>query len=538
MSSSFASSSTLTTPNRDRPSSRSSITSGKSSNRSPSPAFSVDDPVAVRNQVSTLRHSIRHQQAKLMSLENVLLQGPRPYPPELVDSLSSTSTPSSAMSFPSSRSSASISSLTTVTTTPPSSPPSKRRSSYDVLRDLAPESNLPLPRREGRDSNAAGLEDFKDGVPMDFEREGGSSGGASYKRLSSPTRTLSRIPVSSVGNARALADDGAPALSRPISSSKLTIDTVSAAALSPSSAGPNTLHPASSVSPGKRLSTIGFSTSAGGGTTKVLADLQTGVLNARTALENTKAQLRLAQRSVAQLTRQTEDLKEGRERLRLENEGLNNVVARKERLLQEVLERARKAETESAALKTQSKTETTSTKKTIRELELALAESSALSQKSEREYITLRDSMKGMVEGFARDIKSVREEASRRDDRVKAECEGAGKRYKKLVDEVRKKWTAGANDLVEVEDESGKSRSVTTMADLKRVWAEERERQKQLEKSWAEQIALMKQQVENSNRESTEAIATASELAAELGRLRRLMQNVRPVSVDKEDDAP
>jgi hypothetical protein len=72
------------------------------------------------------------------------------------------------------------------------------------------------------------------------------------------------------------------------------------------------------------------------GTSKVLADLQTGVVNARNALENTKAQLRLSQRSVAQLTRQTEDLKEGRERLRLENEGLNNVVARKERLLQEV----------------------------------------------------------------------------------------------------------------------------------------------------------------------------------------------------------
>jgi hypothetical protein len=73
-----------------------------------------------------------------------------------------------------------------------------------------------------------------------------------------------------------------------------------------------------------------------GGTTKVLADLQTGVVNARNALENTKTQLRLSQRSVAQLTRLTEDLKEGRERLRLENEGLNAVVARKERLLQEV----------------------------------------------------------------------------------------------------------------------------------------------------------------------------------------------------------
>ena len=59
-------------------------------------------------------------------------------------------------------------------------------------------------------------------------------------------------------------------------------------------------------------------------------------MNAKNALENTKAQLRVSQRQVSQLTRQTEDLKEVRERLRLENEGLNNVVARKERLLQEV----------------------------------------------------------------------------------------------------------------------------------------------------------------------------------------------------------
>ena len=35
----------------------------------------------------------------------------------------------------------------------------------------------------------------------------------------------------------------------------------------------------------------------------MLADLQTGVVNARNALENTKAQLRLSQRSVAQLTK-------------------------------------------------------------------------------------------------------------------------------------------------------------------------------------------------------------------------------------------
>lgn len=86
----------------------------------------------------------------------------------------------------------------------------------------------------------------------------------------------------------------------------------------------------SATSPNRRLSF------APGNTTKVLADLQAGVLNAKNALENTKGQLRLSQRQVSQLTRQTEDLKEVRERLRLENEGLNNVVARKERLLQEV----------------------------------------------------------------------------------------------------------------------------------------------------------------------------------------------------------
>ena len=87
------------------------------------------------------------------------------------------------------------------------------------------------------------------------------------------------------------------------------------------------------ASPNKRFS---FTDHVKGNTSRVLADLQAGVINTKNALENTKAQLRLSQRTVAQLTRQTEDLKDGRERLRLENEGLNNVVARKERLLQEV----------------------------------------------------------------------------------------------------------------------------------------------------------------------------------------------------------
>lgn len=135
------------------------------------------------------------------------------------------------------------------------------------------------------------------------------------------------ILIQSEGHARTLAEDGqqrgvmSPNLQRSFSPIPDSLTTSTSSLHLPSS-------------PRKRLS---FGAS-GGNTTKVLADLQAGVINAKNALENTKAQLRMSQRTVAQLTRQTEDLKDGRERLRLENEGLNNVVARKERLLQEVSE--------------------------------------------------------------------------------------------------------------------------------------------------------------------------------------------------------
>jgi hypothetical protein len=133
------------------------------------------------------------------------------------------------------------------------------------------------------------------------------------------------LNITCTGNARALADDGVHT-PPPRYSQGLAIPG------STETSHSNMLQPVSPGGDGNRRLSI-----TPGGTTKVLADLQTGVINARNALENTKAQLRLSQRSVAQLTRQTEDLKEVRERLRLENEGLNNVVARKERLLQEVL---------------------------------------------------------------------------------------------------------------------------------------------------------------------------------------------------------
>ncbi|THG96748.1 hypothetical protein EW026_g5144 [Hermanssonia centrifuga] len=299
-------------------------------------------------------------------------------------------------------------------------------------------------------------------------------------RAQSPTRTLSRIPVSSVGNARALAEEN--------SDSHLNASTSS--------------HQPSPISPNRRASF------APGNTTKVLADLQAGVLNAKNALENTKGQLRLSQRQVSQLTRQTEDLKEVRERLRLENEGLNNVVARKERLLQEVLERARKAEAEVVVLKSQLKTETTTSKKSLRDMEAALTESTARSQKCEREYITLRDSLKGLVESFKTDHENLREEMRKREEKMRKEAEEISKKYKRLLDEVKKEREGGGqgmNAIVKLKMESEKARH-------------------DVEEGLKEEVGRLREEVDRSSKDSEGAIKTSKNLAEELARLRRLMR--------------
>jgi hypothetical protein len=127
-------------------------------------------PVAVRNQISSLRHSIRQQQAQVHNLENVILRGPRPY--------------------------ADISFSDSMSTPSPASPPSAtaklpRRTSFEVLSGIAgPDSNLPLPTLQ-REMN--GLDDnggIREGIPMSFGA--GSSTPTHHKRPSSPTRTLSR----------------------------------------------------------------------------------------------------------------------------------------------------------------------------------------------------------------------------------------------------------------------------------------------------------------------------------------------------------
>ena len=158
--------------------------------------------MAIRQHMSSLKHNIRQKQAQLNSLENIVRSGPRPYVPEVIDDIytsSSTNLPSSTSTFqgmsstsspppPSSFVSPSSSSGT------PTSIKIKRRSSHDVLQSIAgPDSNLPLPKREsitGEDmiSGGAGM---REGVPMSFSVSNGAN--YNYKRQSSPTKSLSSM---------------------------------------------------------------------------------------------------------------------------------------------------------------------------------------------------------------------------------------------------------------------------------------------------------------------------------------------------------
>ena len=98
-----------------------------------------------------------------------------------------------------------------------------------------------------------------------------------------------------------------------------------------------------------------------------------------------------------------------------------------------VLERARKAEAEAAALKTQLKSETSTSKKSIREMEAQVAQCTAVSQKSEREYITLRDAIKHLGDGWKQDVERLKREMHERETKWKKEAEDVGFKYRRLL---------------------------------------------------------------------------------------------------------
>jgi hypothetical protein len=146
--------------------------------------------------MSNLRHSIRQQTAQLHNLESIVLRGPRPLPPGMINSPPSSPT---EFSFHSHRNSDS--------SLPPNTPPNmassmsnmNKRNSREHLYGLAgSESSLPLPRRDPsrqRNGSGSGLDDgmdgIKEGIPYIFN-SASSAHLHTPKRQSSPTRSLSR----------------------------------------------------------------------------------------------------------------------------------------------------------------------------------------------------------------------------------------------------------------------------------------------------------------------------------------------------------
>lgn len=155
----------------------------------------------------------------------------------------------------------------------------------------------------------------------------------------------------------------------------------------------------------------------------------------------------------------------------------------------EVLDRARKAEAEAATLKSQLKTETTTSKRSLREMEAALAESTALSQKSEREYITLRDSIKGMTESWKHETDRLRDEMRKREEKVKKEAETIGKKYKQLAEDAK------AAQLTQVK--------------VKDLQTEDSRLRKEIEDEFRQEITRLKAQVEEQSHRSERANETA-----------------------------
>jgi hypothetical protein len=154
-----------------------------------------------------------------------------------------------------------------------------------------------------------------------------------------------------------------------------------------------------------------------------------------------------------------------------------------------VLERARKAEAETVALKAQLKTETTIAKKSLREMETQLAESTALSSKSEREYITLRDTLKGMKAAWRADVDGLREDMRKREERLRCEAETAGKKYARLLEEIK----ARKSDVQNVEQLREQDARI----------------RREVEEEFREQICALKTEVQGSSEASLKAEKTA-----------------------------
>lgn len=144
--------------------------------------------------------------------------------------------------------------------------------------------------------------------------------------------------------------------------------------------------------------------SAASGTGKVLSDLQFDLSTARGALETTKQTLRITQGACESLLRSKEELSGHVDNLRLENEGINKMLVRKERMLSEANERADKAEQ-----RVQEQT-TVAKERDARatQLESQAEEMRHRTLHAESQYEALGGGLQAAKEGWSRQVQALR----------------------------------------------------------------------------------------------------------------------------------
>ena len=118
-----------------------------------------------------------------------------------------------------------------------------------------------------------------------------------------------------------------------------------------------------------------------------------------------------------------------------------------------------------------------------------MAESTALSSKSEREYITLRDSLKGMKAAWRADVDGLREEMRKREEHLRSEAETGGKKFAKLLEESKAR-KADAQNVEQLCEQNTRIR-------------------REVEEDFREQISTLKKEVESSSEASKKAENTA-----------------------------
>jgi hypothetical protein len=131
-------------------------------------------------------------------------------------------------------------------------------------------------------------------------------------------------------------------------------------------------------------------------------------------------------------------------------------------------------------------------KKSVRDMENTVTEATARSQKSEREYLTLRDSLEKMKKSWKADTESLRVEMGMREEKWRLEAQETVKKYRQMADELISK---------ETDRES-----------IKAMRMEDERIRKELEDGFRKQIDQLRTDMEIQSKDNIEAVDTARQV--------------------------